>query len=67
MSKTNNEDYIFIKNFNKIKIKNICEKLQIDRSNVLKGKASDEKLFAVRREIEKEYASLYLKEKIENE
>lgn len=48
------DDLIFIKKFSKIKIKNICEKLKIDPSNVWKGKASKEKIKQVRKEIEKE-------------
>lgn len=54
------EDLDFIKNFSKINIKDICEKTKIDRSNVLSGRASKEKIKIIRKTIEHELAKLYL-------
>lgn len=65
--KINNIDYKFIMGFNKIKLTKLCENLKIDRSNILNGKACDQKLFEVRREIEKEFAKLYFIEEGEND
>ena len=36
------KDYKFIKDFNKITIKGICEELKVHRGNLLIGKSSEE-------------------------
>ena len=56
------EDLDYIKKFSKITIKKVCEKSQVDRSNVLSGKASKKALNKVKKQIESEVAKLYLLE-----
>lgn len=58
--KTNFEDYKFIKNFTEITISKICQRLNIPRTSLITGSTSDENIRRVRKEIEKEYAKLYL-------
>ena len=54
--KKENRDLKFIKEFNNIKISNICEEKNIDKSNVYKrGKYADE----VKKEIDKKIVKLY--------
>ena len=53
--------FFYIKNFSKIKISAICRKLNIDRSNLLHGKTSEENLIKVKEEIESQIAKLYYK------
>lgn len=52
----------FIRNFNKITLTAICKKLNLQRTNIVMGKAPEEKIKLVREEIESELAKLYLKE-----
>lgn len=56
-----NDLFFYIKNFSKIKISAICRKLNIDRSNLLNGRTSEENLIKVKEEIESEIAKLYIK------
>lgn len=37
----------FIKNFSKIKVSDVCKELNIDKSNLWSGKASEEKISLV--------------------
>lgn len=53
-------DLEFINKFSKIKVASICQKLKINRSNVYNGRTTDENLKKVRREIESEFAKLYI-------
>ena len=46
-------DLEFIKSFSKINVTQICRELNIDRPNLMKGKASSETTRKVREEIEK--------------
>lgn len=55
----NLQNYNFIKKFASIKVTSICKKLNINRQNVLNGRASDSKMQKVRDEIEKEIDKLY--------
>lgn len=56
LDKKENRDLKFIKEFNNIKISNICEEKNIDKSNVYKrGKYADE----VKKEIDKKIVKLY--------
>lgn len=52
------KDLEFIKGFSKINVASICKKLNIDRSNLLKGTASSEKTKAVKDEIIKQIEEL---------
>lgn len=56
-----NDLFFYIKNFSKIRISAICRKLNIDRSNLLNGRTSEENLIKVKEEIESEIAKLYVK------
>lgn len=55
---TRDNDLKFIKDFSKINISQICKDLNVDRSNVLCGRASKETTSKVRKEIEKRLATL---------
>lgn len=52
------KDLEFIKGFSKINVVSICKKLNVDRSNLLKGTASGEKTKAVKDEIIKQIEEL---------
>lgn len=54
------KNYKFIRNFSKITIKGICEKLGIERQNIVAGTAKEEKIEKVKEELEREIAKLYL-------
>lgn len=56
------KDIDFIRNFLKINLSDICDKLHISRGNVYSGKISDENLNKIRKEIENQIAKLYIKE-----
>lgn len=56
------EDLDYIKRFTKITVKGACEKVKVDRSNILRGTASKKKINKVKRQIESDIASLYLLE-----
>lgn len=53
------DDLDWIKGFSKITISGVCKELKIDRGNVLNGKASAEKIAAVRKLIENKFDKLY--------
>lgn len=55
------EELEYIKKFNKIKISNICKKLKIDSSNLLRGKTKKENYILVKKCIENEIAHLYIR------
>lgn len=61
-SKKENKNYIYIRNFNKIKLSEICKKLKLSRSSVSQGSARIEDFQKVKEEIESEIAKLYIKE-----
>lgn len=56
------DDLEFIQKFSKIKVANICEKLNISRSNVYNGRTSKENLKKIRKTIESDIAKLYVME-----
>lgn len=60
--KKENKNYIYIRNFNKIKLSEICKKLKLSRSSVSQGSAKIEDFQKVKEEIESEIAKLYIKE-----
>ena len=62
-----NEDLIFIKKFQKIKLSKICDKLKISRTNVYTGKIKDDKIKLVRLTIEAELLKIYLENSDTNE
>lgn len=61
------DDLEYIKKFSKITIKNVCEKSNVDKSNVFNGKASKKKINKVRKQIESEVAKLYIIRDEDNE
>lgn len=61
------EDLEFIKAFSKISVQDICKKKNINRSNLLNGRASKINSKIVRKGIESEVAKLYLEISDENE
>lgn len=62
------EDLEYIKKFQKITLKGLCERKKIDRSNLIKGRTTRKNIRIIREEIESEIAKLYIKnEDIENE
>lgn len=52
------ENLKYIKGFSKISVKGICEELNIDRANVLRGKASSKNIEAVKEKIEEKLKEL---------
>ena len=62
-----NEDLVFIKNFQKIKLSKICDKLKISRPNLYTGKMKDDKIKLVKLTIEEELLKLYLENSGKNE
>jgi hypothetical protein len=55
------ENLLYIRNFNKITLTNICKKYNICKANIYSGKISKEKTKFIKEEIESEIAKLYLK------
>lgn len=51
-------DLKFIKGFSKISIKGICEELNVDRANVLRGLASGKNIEAVKEKIKEKLEEL---------
>ncbi len=45
------QDLKYIKDFSKITISSVCEELNIDRSNILAGRASEKNTKAVKQKI----------------
>ena len=62
-----NKDLVFIKNFQKIKLSKICDKLKISRTNLYTGRMKDNKIKLVRLNIEAELLKLYLENSDTNE
>lgn len=54
----NEKDLKYIKNFSKITISSICKELNINRANVLNGKASAKNIEKVRKKIEEKIKEL---------
>ena len=59
---TKQEDLEFIKKFTKISVNKVCKELGYNTANILKGKATPERVHNVRRLIEEKQAKLYLME-----
>lgn len=59
---TKQEDLEFIKKFTKISVNKVCKELGYNTANILKGKATSERVHNVRRLIEEKQAKLYLME-----
>lgn len=59
---TKQEDLEFIKKFTKISVNKVCQELGYNTANILKGKATSERVHNVRRLIEEKQAKLYLME-----
>lgn len=57
--KKEDKDLEFIKGFSKISIKSICEKLKINRSNLLYGRSTLKNSARVKEEIENEIKEVY--------
>ena len=55
------DDFEYVKNFSKIHVSKICEKMKVDRANLLTGRGKKENAKKVRSEIESEIAKLYIK------
>jgi len=53
-------DLEYIKNFSKIRVKNICEKAKVNRANLYNNRTKKENIEKVRKTIESELAKLYL-------
>ena len=60
------DDFEYVKRFSNIHVSKICEKMKVDRANILTGKAKKENAKKVRAEIESEIAKLYIKKEDEN-
>lgn len=56
------EDLEYIKKFSKITISGICEKKNINRTNLLTNRSTKKNAKIVREEIESEIAKLYIKD-----
>lgn len=56
----NSKDYV--RKFTKIKVRKICDKLNIKMSNVSAGRTSQKNYDMIKEEIESQIAKLYLKE-----
>lgn len=61
------EDLDYIKKFSKISITSACKKANVQRTNVLNGKASAKSINKVKKQIENDVAELYLIDKGEKE
>lgn len=59
---TKQEDLEYIKKFTKISVNKVCKELGYNTANILKGKATSERVHNVRRLIEEKQAKLYLLE-----
>lgn len=58
MSVNKEKDLKYIKDFSKINISSICKEVGIDRSNLLKGKASEKSTELVRQTIQEKLKNL---------
>lgn len=60
-------DLEYIKSFTKIQVTKICNKLRIDYSNLFAGRTSKKNEQLVRKELESEFAKLYInKDELKN-
>lgn len=59
---TKQEDLEYIKKFTKISVNKVCKELRYNTANILKGKATTERVHNVRRLIEEKQSKLYLME-----
>lgn len=64
---TKQEDLEYIKKFTKISVNKVCLELGYNTANILKGKATSERIHNVRRLIEEKQAKLYLMEDVDGE
>lgn len=55
-------NYEFIKEFQKIKLTNICKRLKVNQSNVISNQTSEENYRRIREAIEKELLNLFIKD-----
>ena len=55
-------NYEFIKEFQKIKLTNICKKLKVNQSNVTSNQTSEENYRRIKEAIEKELLNLFIKD-----
>lgn len=62
----NNKDLQFVKKFSSINIKGICKDLNINNSNVLSGRTSNENIKKVKLSIINHLIELFSEEDIEN-
>ena len=60
-------NYEFIKEFQKIKLTNICKRLKVNQSNVTSNQTSEENYRRIREAIEKELLELFIKDNKNNE
>lgn len=60
-------NYEFIKEFQKIKLTNICKRLKVNQSNVISNQTSEENYRRIREAIEKELLNLFIKDNKNNE
>ena len=61
------KDLDYIKKFSKISISEACRKCNVNRSNLLNGKASKENVKKIREELESQVFTLYIKKSDKNE
>lgn len=59
------EDLEYIKRFSKITITKACKICKVNRSNLLNGKANEEDVKKVKKELEHQVAKLYIKKEEE--
>lgn len=60
------EDLDFIKKYSKISVNKVCKELGYNTANILKGKATPERVHNVRKLIEEKQAKLYIMEVIDD-
>lgn len=53
-------DLEYIKSFTSIQVTKVCKKLKIDYSNLISGRSSKKNENLVRKELESEFAKLYI-------
>lgn len=54
------EELEYIKKFTRITLKDICEKANVNQSNLIKGKVKKEKIILIKKLIESKIAELYI-------
>lgn len=60
-------DYEFIKNFQKIKLTNICKRLGVNQSNVLSKQTTEENYKKIKNEINNELLELFKSDYLNSE